>query len=484
MSARPIGLAAMAIFTLVFAVKLSEAVGRFTDCAPNAAEASPPIAAPAVTPSPPPTEIPNPALSVAPSAAPTVAVDGPSAFSLPVPGLDRDHRRAFSVGNALFRDNWVPAPSSAEGRDGLGPLFAATSCSACHMDDGRGRPPMDDTDRGTGMVVFVSATSDPALPHPLLGAQLQDQATPGVEPEGAVRLVPADIEQDGASPLLAWRVEVCTAAGEPIRDVLPSVRMGPQLIGLGLLEAVDDATIREWADPDDRDGDGISGRVHARRTDGVDRIGRFGWKATQPTLEEQVAAALHGDMGLTSSRHPQEPWTDLQRASIVAPSGGEPEVDDLKVQRLAHYCRVLAVPAQRRPRDPEVVRGGELFQSIGCAACHRPSLRTGRQSPIPSFRDVQCSAYTDLLLHDMGAGLADGRPDGDATGSEWRTPPLWGLGLIEAVNGHTRLLHDGRARSIDEAIRWHGGEAERSLSRFMTLTDAERRAIIAFVRSL
>lgn len=460
MSLRPIGLGALAVLAVVLVAKAREELGRLTLRAPNMAAAAPP------------------------RPAPLVEADGPGAFSLSIPGLSREERRAFSVGNALFRDNWVPAPSSAEGRDGLGPLFAANSCSACHMEDGRGRPPRHDDERGTGMVVFVGASSDPAMPHPSLGAQVQDQAIPGVEPEGTIRLLPVEVERGGAAPLVQWRVEVRNPAGEPIDDAVPSVRMGPQLIGLGLLEAVDDATIRASADPDDRDGDGISGRVHEVDVDGTRRIGRFGWKASQPTLDAQVAAALQGDMGLTTSAHPDEPLTAAQRAAITVQSGGDPEVDDLKVRRLAHYCRVLAVPARRNADDPRVQRGAATFTSIGCASCHTPSMRTGLHSPITPYHDVEFAAYTDLLLHDLGAGLADGRPDGAASGSEWRTPPLWGLGLIETVNGHTRLLHDGRARSIDEAIRWHGGEAERSRARFERLGDAERDELIAFLRSL
>lgn len=460
MSLRPIGLGALAVLAVVLVAKAREELGRLTLRAPNMAAAAPP------------------------RPAPLVEADGPGAFSLSIPGLSREERRAFSVGNALFRDNWVPAPSSAEGRDGLGPLFAANSCSACHMEDGRGRPPLNDDERGTGMVVFVGASSDPAMPHPSLGAQVQDQAIHGVEPEGTIRLLPVEVERGGAAPLVQWRVEVRNPAGEPIDDAVPSVRMGPQLIGLGLLEAVDDATIRASADPDDRDGDGISGRVHEVDVDGTRRIGRFGWKASQPTLDAQVAAALHGDMGLTTSAHPDEPLTAAQRVAITVQSGGDPEVDDLKVRRLAHYCRVLAVPARRNADESSVQRGAATFAAIGCSSCHTPSMRTGLHSLISQYRDVEFAAYTDLLLHDLGPGLADGRPDGAASGSEWRTPPLWGLGLIETVNGHTRLLHDGRARSIEEAIRWHGGEAERSRARFERLDDAERDELIAFLRSL
>jgi CxxC motif-containing protein (DUF1111 family) len=252
---------------------------------------------------------------------------------------------------------------------------------------------------------------------------------------------------------------------------------------------VPDETLLALEDPEDRDGDGVSGRAHrVRATDGAMRVGRFGWKASQPTLEAQVAAALHGDMGLTTSARPAENHSSAQADAFAAASGGSPEVDDLKVARLAHYCRVLAVPAPRAPDSDaaraQLERGRALFASASCTACHRPSLRTGPASPIERLREVEFEAYTDLLLHDMGEELADDRRDGDANGREWRTPPLWGVGLIEVVNGHTRLLHDGRARSVEEAILWHGGEAARARDAYAALSAEDRAALVAFVKSL
>jgi CxxC motif-containing protein (DUF1111 family) len=420
----------------------------------------------------------------------TVDAVGPHAFSLPVPGLSREDRRAFSVGNSFFRDNWVVAPASAAGRDGLGPLFNANSCSACHADDGRGRPPLAAGDVGVGAVVFISPRDADGAPHPVYGVQIQDQAIPGVAPEAALvleeRLEPGRYA-DGAPYELARIVPtLARPAYGPLGELRLSLRIGPQLIGGGLLEAVDDAAILALADPDDRDGDGISGR--ARLVAGSEpRVGRFGWKASQPTLDAQVMAALHEDMGLTNPAHTAEPTMPAQE--IDAPSGGDPatgapEVDAHKVARLAHYCRVLAVPAQRGAGTPEVERGRALFAEAGCARCHAPTLRTGDRSPIEGLRGVEFHPYTNLLLHDMGDGLADDRRDGDATGREWRTPPLWGLGLIETVNGHTRLLHDGRARSIEEAVLWHGGEAQRARDAYVAMPAAERAALLAFLRSL
>lgn len=417
----------------------------------------------------------------------TVEVDGPTAFSLPMPGLSREDRRAFSVGNALFRDNWVVAPASAEGRDGLGPLFAASSCSACHQDDGRGVPPTEGAGVGRGWIVLLSPDDRDGEPHPVYGPQLQDQAIPGVRPEARVVVRPqptAGRYPDGTAFVLErWELAIEDPAYGPLGPVRTSLRVGPQVIGGGLIEAVDDANILAREDPGDRDGDGISGRAH-RVGGAAGRVGRFGWKATQASLEDQVQAAFHGDVGITSPRFPDEQLSVPQQDRVREPSGGSPEIDAAKVARVAHYCRVLAVPAQRSPADPQVIRGREAFARAGCTACHVPELRTGTGSPIEALRGVAFRPYTDLLLHDMGDGLADGRRDGDASGREWRTPPLWGIGLVPTVNGHSRYLHDGRARSLEEAVLWHGGEARRSRDAFMAMESAERAALLAFLGSL
>lgn len=419
----------------------------------------------------------------------TVVADGPHAFSLPAPSLSREDRRAFSVGNSFFRDNWVFAPASAAGRDGLGPLFNANSCSACHPDDGRGRPPIARGEVGLGVVLFLSAADGDGAPHPVYGGQLQDQAAPGVAAEGAIVLEPEFITgayADGSPyELRRWRVSIENEGYGPLGTLRMSMRLGQQVIGVGLLEAVDDATILAREDPDDRDGDGISGRGNrVIGADGTKGIGRFGWKASQPTLEAQVIAALHGDIGITSAARPDEDLTSAQRAAIDAPSGGSPEIDAHKIGRIAHYCRVLAVPAQRGAGAPEVERGRALFARAGCTGCHTPTLVTGTSSPIELFRNATIHPYTDLLLHDMGDGLADDRRDGDASGREWRTPPLWGIGLLESVNGHAHYLHDGRARTLEEAILWHGGEAQRSRDAFAAMSAGERRALVAFLNSL
>jgi CxxC motif-containing protein (DUF1111 family) len=418
-----------------------------------------------------------------------IEMDGPTAFSLPLPGISREDRRAFAVGNSFFRDNWIVAPASAEGRDGLGPVFNANSCSACHQDDGRGRPPADRHDVGKGMVVFVSPWDDDGAPHPVYGGQLQDQAVPGVAPEARIAVEPEYIAgryADGTPyELRRWKIALEDAAYGPLGDVRLSMRIGQQLVGMGLLEAIDDRTILAQEDPEDRDGDGISGRAHrVTGADGTVGIGRFGWKASQPTLEGQVIAALHGDIGITSPRRPDEDLTSDQRAAINAPSGGSPEIDAHKVGRIAHYMRALAVPNQRRSVDADVPRGRALFEAARCTACHLPEARTGGASQLAQLRGATIHPYTDLLLHDMGEGLADDRRDGDASGREWRTPPLWGIGLLETVNGNQNYLHDGRARTIEEAVLWHGGEAQRSRDAFALMSADERAALLAFLSSL
>ena len=265
-----------------------------------------------------------------------------------------------------------------------------------------------------------------------------------------------------------------------------SPRVAPAVFGLGLLEAVDEATILAHADPEDADGDGISGRPNwvfdLRRDASV--IGRFGWKANQPTLEQQTAGAFNGDMGITSSLLPDDDCTRVQTDCNEATSGGSPEIEDAILASVVSYSHLLAVPARRHWKDAVVQQGRDTFVAIGCAACHLPKLTTGELEGFPELSRQTIRPYTDLLLHDMGPGLSDERPDFLATGSEWRTAPLWGIGLVRTVNRHTRFLHDGRARDLIEAVLWHGGEAERARDEFKNLPKAERDALLSFLESL
>ena len=265
-----------------------------------------------------------------------------------------------------------------------------------------------------------------------------------------------------------------------------SPRVAPAMVGLGLLEAVPAAALLALADPDDADGDGISGRAN-RVWDKARRQtvpGRFGWKANQPSVAQQVAGAFLGDIGITSSLFPDENCPPVAVACRQALNGGSPELSDALLGHVVFYSRTLAVPARRGVQQADVRRGRQLFDAAQCGACHTPTLRTGAVPDLPDLSAQVIHPYTDLLLHDMGAGLADGRPDFEATGSEWRTPPLWGIGLVETVNRHTYFLHDGRARNLAEAILWHGGEAEASKEYFRRLPRADREALLQFLRSL
>jgi CxxC motif-containing protein (DUF1111 family) len=274
--------------------------------------------------------------------------------------------------------------------------------------------------------------------------------------------------------------------GEPAEPLLMSPRVAPAIFGLGLLEAVPERTLEALADPADSDGDGISGRVnHVRElTRGRLAPGRFGWKAEQPSVLQQSAGAFLGDMGLSSTFFAGERFGGREAELAGLPNGGAPEVGNDILHAIAIYARSLAVPARRNHTQPSVARGEDLFASAGCAHCHVHTLKTEPLAELPELGAQEFHPYSDLLLHDMGPELSDERPSFEAEGSEWRTPPLWGLGLIEKVNGHQLLLHDGRARGPSEAILWHGGEAASSREHFITMSAGDRRDLLAFLDSL
>ena len=417
----------------------------------------------------------------------------PNAFGSPLPGLEREQELLFFVGNSFFNQNWVTAPASTTARDGLGPLFNARSCAGCHFKDGRGRPPETDGELTTGFLVRLSVpdANDLFVPDSSYGDQIQDQAIMGLSPEATIRLEYAEIPftfPDGTTASLrqpSLHFEHLLHGDLPA-DTRFSPRVASQMIGLGLLEAVPEETILALADPDDADNDGISGRpnwVWDAATNEM-ALGRFGWKANQPSLAQQTAAAFLGDMGITTPLFPAENCRAGDVACETAVTGGTPEIEADDFRKVVLYVQTLAVPARRDWTEPQMLAGKVLFTEIGCAACHTPLLETGSEAALPALAQQTIRPYTDMLLHDMGEGLADGRPDFTASGSEWRTPPLWGIGLIETVNGHTNLLHDGRARNLEEAILWHGGEAETSRDAYTKLTPAEREALLRFLGSL
>ncbi len=431
----------------------------------------------------------------------TVLRTDQNAFSLPSANLSPLRRLDFSVGNSFFRNPWVIAPASTDARDGLGPLFNTNACQNCHIKDGRGHPPGPDAVHAVSMLVRLSVPAggndeerllrQGVIPEPVYGGQLQDTAIPGVAPEGRVRIdytpVPVTFADGTVVELRKPTLRITdTGYGDLHPDTLFSARIAPPVIGLGLLEAISDDDILANADPDDRDGDGISGRPNRvwDRASETTALGRFGWKAGQPNLNQQNAEAFANDMGLTSSLVPSDGCTPAQTDCLAAPHGGEPEVSDNILATVLFYSRNLGVPARRNVDAPEVLRGKTLFHRAGCQQCHTPSFTTRADAAEPELASQTIWPYTDLLLHDMGDGLADGRPEFLATGREWRTPPLWGIGLTEAVNGHTFFLHDGRARNLLEAILWHGGEAENAKQTVLQFTAEERDALLAFLNSL
>ena len=417
---------------------------------------------------------------------------GSNAFELSARNLDNHLRRTFEVGDSFFNQNWIAAPASTTARDGLGPTHNALSCSSCHSHDGRAKPPDHPGDPERGLLLRLS------IPHgggvadePAYGGQLQDRSILDVPVEGEIVTDYHEVPEqypDGTRYSLRQPVySVGSPAFGPLHpEVQISPRIAPATIGMGLLEAIPEERIHALADPEDADSDGISGRPNMvwDVRNGRLALGRFGWKANQPTVEQQVAGAFLGDIGITSSIFPDENCPTVQEACQEAPGGGEPELTDSRLEKVTVYTQTLAVPAMRDPQDEEVKQGARLFVQSQCAVCHTPRHETGDTHPLLPLRGQVIFPYTDLLLHDMGEGLADHRPDGMATGREWRTPPLWGIGLVETVNGHTMFLHDGRARTLEEAILWHGGEAEESRNRFMELTLEARQALIRFLESL
>lgn len=424
----------------------------------------------------------------------TVFLTSRDAFSRPAPNLPTDKLRDFTFGNKMFNTKWVTAPASVTSLDGLGPTFNRQSCDACHFKDGRGRSPLTSDEPMNSMLVRLSipgqAQDGGPRPHPAYGGQLNDRGILGVPAEGVAKIFYEEEEgryQDGATySLRRPRVEFFDLAFGPLgEDVMISPRVAPAVFGLGLLEAIPEEKLAEWADPDDRNDDGISGRINrlGDPATGKTLVGRFGWKANVSTLRLQDAGAALGDMGITTSVNSAQNCPKAQEKCRAAPAGGEPEMSDMQLEKMTFYVQTLAVPARRDLDLPEVIEGASLFERLGCATCHKPQVKTGKHD-VAALSHQEIQPFTDLLLHDMGPGLADGRPDYMAGGTEWRTPPLWGIGLVKTVNRHTNFLHDGRARNLEEAILWHGGEGEQSKVAFKSLDSKGRAALIRFLESL
>ncbi|WP_263620564.1 di-heme oxidoreductase family protein [Salipiger thiooxidans] len=430
------------------------------------------------------------------------------AFAQPSGNLPEARRMEFTLGDALFQKLWTSSPSSTRASDGLGPLYNARSCQSCHIRDGRGHAPDGPGDTAVSMFLRVSVPAPPGAempriegwiataPDPVYGGQLQDFATVGQRAEYRLEITYDEIEV----PLSGGEVARLRAPSYAAADLgygplapgaMLSPRVAPQMIGLGLLEAIPAADILAGADPDDRDGDGISGRPALVWSAGHDApmLGRFGWKGGEATVRDQSAAAFSGDIGIATPLQTAL-WGDCTAAQTTcrdAPHGGDAngvEISSEAFDTVVYYTANLGVPARRDPGDPQVLHGKQVFYDTGCPACHTPKFVTARLEDQPEQSFQLIWPYTDLLLHDMGEGLADHRPEGRATGREWKTPPLWGIGLTGQVSGHTTLLHDGRARSLLEAVLWHGGEAEPHRDAVVDMPPPDRAALIRYLESL
>lgn len=420
--------------------------------------------------------------------------DLPVVFDQPIVGLDGELLETFLEGQALFNAAWTPSGDGDAATDGLGPLFNATSCADCHLATGRRQVPPDGELTSAGLVIRLSVPgADPVtgapIPEPTYGDQLQDLGVGGLEGEG--RIFTNYVTQFGTYPdgtpfeILWPTVNVRSPTQGPLTPgVQFSARIGAQLIGTGFIEAIPEETILALADPNDADGDGISGRpnfVWNPVTEATE-FGRFGWKSNSATLENQVAQAFNGDIGISSSIVPRQNCASTQSGCEEASGGDLGEVTNEQLDAIATYLRLLAVPEARTEGNPAAEQGLEHFREFGCASCHVESLTTG-PSEIPALSEQTIYPYTDLLLHDLGFDMSDDRPDFQASPLEWRTPALWGLGLIPVENDRG-FLHDGRARTLEEAILWHGGEGALSRANFLRADASDREELLEFLRSL
>jgi CxxC motif-containing protein (DUF1111 family) len=439
-----------------------------------------------------------------PGKADAKAMSHPDA-TLDDPGVER-----FRLGFALFKKMWAQAPSSTQASDGLGPLFNARSCQSCHAREGRGRPPENGVDSESFLFRLARTPTNDAeraalaaherlnFPDPVYGQQLQDKGVTGLRGEG--------------SPVVTYTDKVVTlAGGETVTLRAPSYsvadlgygpldphttlspRIAQSLPGMGLLDAIPEAEILAGAERQSKANDGIHGRPNRVRDPktGEVMIGRFGWKAQNQTVRAQAAAALSSDIGISSPDAP-DPYGDCTQAETACrkmPTGvqkrlGDTEAPDPVLELLTAYTANLAVPARRDADQPDVLAGKALFYQAGCATCHTPKFVTARNAAEPQYAFQLIWPYSDLLLHDMGEGLADGQQVGEATGRDWRTAPLWGIGLAQTVNGYQAYLHDGRARTLEEAILWHGGEGERARNAYAALARDDRQKLLKFLGSL
>lgn len=417
----------------------------------------------------------------------TVFDQSSRAFTNAMPGLSEFEEHLHELGDAAFEQTFVAAPAPVN--NGLGPVYNNVSCISCHHNDGKGTPTAGYNNSSLLFRISIPGVDDHGGPAAIggYGGQLQDRGTFGHAAEGKVDISYTDLMvtyPDGNTVTLRQPAYTLhdTYTGVPA-SCLMSPRLAPPVFGLGLLELVPESEMQAIADQQAAEGKGISGRINYGYNvmSGKAEPGRFGLKATVPTILQQVAGAYNQDMGITNKVFNTESCWDQPQYDGLS---DDAELPDSLLNAVTFYVKTLAVPARRDVADPTVRQGQMLFAQTGCASCHQPTLQTDVDVRFPALSNQRIHPYTDLLIHDMGAGLADGRPDFMASGTEWRTATLWGIGLFGLTNGVPYYLHDGRARSIEEAILWHGGEAEGVKQAFMNLSALEREAVIRFLQSL
>ena len=412
-----------------------------------------------------------------------------NAFNKPASNL-KNHNKIlkFNKGNQTFKATWT----NEQGKKltGLGPLFNSNSCNGCHFLSGRGHNKLEGEKDFRSMIFKLSY--EKLSPLPGYGSQIQDKSinkekisievTPNVTFQEKKGHFPDGEEYTLLEPkyeFTNWKY------GEPEKFSF-SPRVAPVIYGMGLLSLISEETLKAIADPEDKNKDGISGKInmafHYKTRE--QKVGRFGWKASHPDIKQIISVALHQDMGITSELFPNQNCEPEQIQCKKAQGNNKPEIDKDTFDDLDYYTMLVAVPARRYVQDSDVLQGRKLFSGIGCINCHIRELKTGNNLEYPELSNQVIYPYTDLLLHDMGEGLADGVREFSASGKEWRTSPLWGLGMYPLVSQHNRLLHDGRARGVKEAILWHGGEAQQSKEAYMNLTKEQRSAVLEFLRSL
>lgn len=442
----------------------------------------------------------------------TVFIENKNAYSLPLKNLKVENRINFFVGNSMFKREWLPPSKLHFAKDGLGPLFNADSCQACHINDGRGHLPSSNWPNDDAISLVIALSIPPqddmqkkqietfklkSIPDPIYGTQLSDFAIDGVPPEGKI-----DIEYDYYSVafdngkvvnLSKPKFSISNLKyGELHPNIQISARVAQPIIGLGLIEGISIDDIMANADPDDNNKDGISGKASIVFDELSEKnvLGRFGWKSSQPSILQQTTDAAYHDMGLSNTFSSKlNNCSEAQTSCQSMATGNSIEYDGVEVSNeqidlMVFYQKHLSPPGRRNVNDPEVLKGKKIFFESGCNSCHVQKYTTSIDEKNPSLSEQLIWPYSDFLLHDMGKDLADNLSEFNATGAEWRTPPLWGIGLTKLVSGQTHFLHDGRARNILEAILWHGGEAEESKKKILKLSLVELEYLLKFIKSL